>query len=243
MSSTSTVREPRVERPKNRLLAALPPGEYARILPNLKSVVAQGRVELYKHGEPIRFVYFPNGGVWSVLATLSNGAMVEVATIGDEGMLGIEAFFTDRPRAIGSTILQVPDTSVAMLSVDALRCELREDGAVRDLVGRYAHAFVAGSLQVAACNAVHDVNQRCARWLLMTHDRMHGGDFRLSHELLATMLGVRRQTVSEVAAALQLAGSIRYTHGHITVVNRQALEAFACECYPAIRAHFDSLRP
>jgi CRP-like cAMP-binding protein len=115
-------------------------------------------------------------------------------------------------------------------------------GAFRELVGRYTNVIIAQMMQSTACNALHQVPQRAARWLLMTHDRMHEQDFHLSHEFLAVMLGVQRPTVSVVAATLQEAGLIRYTHGHVTVRNRKGLEAASCECYPIIRAHFDRLR-
>jgi CRP-like cAMP-binding protein len=173
---------------------------------------------------------------------LSSGESVEAATVGDEGMLGIEAFFTDDPVAPGNTLVQVPDTNAERLSVEDFRRELAERGALHDAVGRYAQVKIADMIQTAACNAIHQVQQRCARWLLMTHDRMHEQDFHLSHEFLAVMLGVQRPTVSVVAATLQQAGLIRYRHGRVTVTNRHGLEAAACECYPIVRAHFNRLR-
>jgi CRP-like cAMP-binding protein len=233
---------PHDERPKNRLLAALPAEDFRRLLPHLKTVPVQVKQVFHKQGEPIRHVYFPNGGVCSVTAVLASGASVEAATVGDEGMLGIEAFFTDDPVAPGETLVQVPDTNVERLSVEDFRRELAERGALHHAVGRYAQAKIAEMIQTSACNAVHQVQQRCARWLLMTHDRMHEQDFNLSHEFLGVMLGVQRPTVSVIAATLQQAGLIRYAHGHVTVTNRKGLEAAACECYSVVRAHFDRLR-
>jgi CRP-like cAMP-binding protein len=157
-------------------------------------------------------------------------------------MLGVEAFLTVDAIAPGETLIQVPDTDAEVMSVQDFRREIEKQGAFRDLIGRYTQVVIAQMMQTTACNALHDVQQRCARWLLMTHDRMHEEDFTLSHEFLAVMLGVQRPTVSGVAGTLQDAGLIRYTHGRVTVSNRRGLEAASCECYPIIRAHFDRLR-
>jgi CRP-like cAMP-binding protein len=188
-------------------------------------------------------VYFPNGGVVSITTVLPDGTTVEAATVGDEGMLGIEAFLREDAIAPGETLMQVPDTNGERLSVEAFRREVARHGALHDIMGRYTQVVLAQMMQTTACNALHDVQQRCARWLLMTHDRMHEQDFTLSHEFLAVMLGVKRQSVSVVAGTLQKAGLIHYTHGRVAVMNRQGLEAAACECYPLIRAHFHGLRP
>lgn len=229
-------------RPKNRLLAALPADDLRRLQPFLKTVPIRHKQVLQKNGEPIEAVYFLNGGVASITTVLLDGTMVEAATVGDEGMLGFEAFLDDNAVATGETLIQVPDTNAELMSVEDFRREVAERCAFRTLVGRYAQVVIAQMMQSTACNALHQVQQRCARWLLMTHDRMHERDFHLSHEFLAVMLGVQRPTVSVVAATLQHAGFIRYIHGHVTVVNRKGLEAAACECYPIVRAHFDRLR-
>jgi CRP-like cAMP-binding protein len=228
--------------PKNRLLAALPADDFDRLRPLLKTVPIRLKQVLQKNGERIEAVYFLNGGVASITTALSDGTMVEAATVGDEGMLGVEAFLSDDAIAPGETLIQVPDTSAEMMGVDDFRREMAKQGAFRDLVGRYTQVVIAQMMQTTACNALHQVPQRCARWLLTTHDRMHEQDFHLSHEFLAVMLGVQRPTVSVVAATLQEAGLIRYTHGHVRVRNRKGLEAASCECYPIIRAHFDRLR-
>lgn len=157
-------------------------------------------------------------------------------------MLGVEAFLSVNAIAPGETLIQVPDGDAEAMSVEDFRRETQKQDALHDLVGRYTQVVIAQMMQSAACNAMHHVQQRCARWLLMTHDRMHQQDFTLSHEFLAVMLGVQRPTVSVVAATLQHAGLIHYIHGRVTVMNRPGLEAAACECYPIIRAHFDSLR-
>ena len=157
-------------------------------------------------------------------------------------MVGIEAFLSADAVAPGDTLMQVPDTNAERLSVKDFRRELATRGALHTLIGRYTQVFIAQMMHTTACNAMHPVPQRCARWLLTTHDRMHEQDFTLSHEFLAVMLGVQRPTVSTVAATLQRAGLIRYTHGRVTVRNRKGLEQASCECYAIIRAQFDRLR-
>jgi len=236
------VRPPPAERPKNRLLAALPAADFLRLHPNLTTIPIRVKQVLYTQGEPIRDVFFPNGGVVSITTALSNGTPVEVATVGDEGMLGMEAFLTHDAVASGDTLMQVPDTNAEMLSVEDFRRELARGGALRQQVGQYVQVFIAQMMQATACNVMHQVSHRCARWLLMTHDRMHQQDFTLSHEFLASMLGVQRPTVSEVAAKLQKAGLIRYTHGRVTVRHRRGLEKASCGCYAIMRAQFDRLR-
>jgi CRP-like cAMP-binding protein len=229
-------------RPKNRLLAALPADDFNRLRPHLQTVPVRARQVLHKIGEPLDVVYFLNGGVASITTTLPDGTMVEAATVGDEGMVGIEAFLNDHPVAPGEVLMQVPDTNAAMLSVDRFREELARHGALHSLMGRYTEVVIAQMMQSTACNALHQVPQRCARWLLTTHDRMHEQDFHLSHEFLAMMLGVQRPTVTVVAGTLQHAGLIRYIHGRVTVRNRKGLEAASCECYGIVRAHFNRLR-
>ena len=238
----SSVRPPPTDgRPKNRLLAALPTEDFQRLLPDLKTIVIRPRQVLQKQGERVRHVYFPNGGVVSITTVLSDGTTVEAATVGDEGMLGVEAFLSDDAVAPGETLMQVPDTNAEMLDVDAFRREIAVHGALHDLMGRYTQIVISQMMQSTACNALHHVQQRCARWLLMTHDRMHQQDFTLSHEFLAVMLGVHRPTVSGIAKTLQDVGLISYEYGRVKVLNRKGLEGAACECYRIIREHFDHL--
>jgi CRP-like cAMP-binding protein len=229
-------------RPNNNLLAVLPADDFRRLLPHLKTVPIRLKQVVHKEGELIEQVYFPNGGVFSVTTPLADGRSVEVATIGDEGMLGMEAFLSNDAVATGDTMLQVPDGHVTMLPVEAFRNEIDQHGRLHDLIGRYAQVLMAQMARSTACNALHEVQHRCARWLLMTHDRMHEQDFHLSHEFLAVMLGVQRPTVSVVASTFQRAGLISYRQGLIKVLDRKALEAASCECYALIRAHFDRLR-
>jgi CRP-like cAMP-binding protein len=228
-------------RPGNRLLAALPEQDFNRIAADLKEIAVEPRQVLQEAGEPIRYVYFPNGGLFSVTTVLPDGTMVEAAMVGDEGMFCVEAFFHDGAIAPGQALMQVPDTSAIRLDVGIFRREVIRHGPLYDLVGRYAQVAVGQMMQSAACNALHPVQQRCARWLLMTHDRVRRNEFQLSHEFLAVMLGTRRPTVTVVARALQQAGLITYRYGRVTVRDRKGLEAAACPCYAVLRAQFDSL--
>jgi len=227
-------------RPKNRLLAALPDEDFCRILPHLKTVPLTAKQVLLKRGEPLRHVFFPNGGVCSVTAMMKNGAAVEVATVGDEGMLGISAFFGGLAMP-GESMVQVPDTSAERMTVEAFQRELQRHGALHDAVSRYSQGTMALMMQSTACIALHNVHERCCRWLLMTHDRIKANQFNLSHEFLAMMLGSTRPTVTLVARSLQEAGLIRYTHARMTILDRSGLEAESCECYSTVKAEFDRL--
>jgi CRP-like cAMP-binding protein len=175
---------------------------------------------------------------------LSDGALVEAATIGNEGIVGFEAFLSEDATASCETIVQVParNESAEMLAVESFRNALDTCPAFHDAVARYVHVLYAVTARLTACNARHQVQERCARWLLLTHDRMRRQDFHVSHDFLAAMLGVRRPTISSVAAALQTAGFIEYVHGRVKVLNRHGLESAACECYPVIRQLFDSVK-
>jgi CRP-like cAMP-binding protein len=171
---------------------------------------------------------------------MQDGAMVEIATVGDEGMVGINAFLGG--DMVGAeTMMQVPDTSAEVMSVQAFRREVDRRGPFFECIQRYSQALLTLMMQSTACMAFHPVQQRCCRWLLMTHDRVRRDEFRLSHEFLAMMLGSTRPTVTAVALTLQRAGLIRYTHGRITILDRQSLEAASCECYVTVKSHFDRL--
>jgi CRP-like cAMP-binding protein len=231
------------ERPKNLLLRALSEEVFERLRPNLRTIPTKPKQLFHRRGQPVEYVYFPNGGVASVTASLADGTMVETATVGLEGMLGIEAFFAKDPVAPGDTMVQVPDTSVEQLSVAAFRRELAQQGELAQAIGRYAQASVAHMMQSVACNARHPVAERCARWLLGTHDRVGRDEFHLSHEFLAIMLGVRRPSVTVVAGILQEAGLITYRRGRVTIVNRKGLETASCECYAITRHKYNTVQP
>jgi CRP-like cAMP-binding protein len=222
----------------NALLAALPPDEYERIGPDLMTVEVKVGDVLHVRDEPIRDVYFPHQGVYSMIMTMADGQRVESACIGNEGMLGIHAFLGEAPTP-NDTLLQVGDGLATKMRLAAFRREIQRRGALHELVGCYAQALLAAMMQTSACNRLHPLRQRCSRWLLETHDRIHRDEFQLSHEFLAVMLGVHRPTVTVIAGALQKAGLIHYRHGHITVIDRAGLESVSCECYATIRGYFD----
>ena len=237
---TSTRPPPADSRPKNKLLACLPREDFERIKPYLRTLAVTPKQVFHPLNEPIQHVIFPNGGVASVTTVMQDGTMVEVATVGTEGMLGIDVFFGG-DVSTGETMLQVPDTNAEFMSVASFRTELDRRGPLFECVQRYSQALVTLMMHSTACMALHAVHERCCRWLLMTHDRVPGDDFQLSHEFLAMMLGSTRPTVSLVAGTLQKAGLITYTHGHVTILDREGLEAASCECYATVRAHFDRL--
>jgi CRP-like cAMP-binding protein len=237
-----SVRPPPADsRPKNRLLACLPAADFQRLRPHLATRPAAVKQVLHPFNEPLSEVFFPNGGVVSVTAVMANGAMVEIATVGDEGLLGIDVLFGD-DRLSGETMIQVPDTDIEVLPVAIFRRELDRRGPFYECVQRYSQGFMIQMMQSTACMALHPVLERCCRWLLMTHDRMRRDQFLLSHEFLAMMLGATRPTVSVVAGTLQKAGLITYVHGHMTILDRAGLEKASCECYETVRRHFNRLR-
>jgi CRP-like cAMP-binding protein len=225
----------------NRLLTALSAPNYRRLTAHLRMKAVKSGETLQQHGTRIKRVYFPNGGVFSVTNQMRDGALVEVATVGHEGMLGVGVFLGD-PLGAGRTFQQVADGAVPWLSVAHFLEEAKRPGSFRDAVRLYAQANLLQVMQCTACNALHDVTQRCCRWLLQTHDRVEGDDFPMKHEFLAIMLGVRRPTVTVVMQALQRAGLIASRYGRINIVDRMRLEEASCECYEVIRAHFQRLR-
>ena len=195
---------------------------------------------LQAQGSPVTDVYFPNGGVFSVTNEMRDGALVEVATVGREGMLGIGVFLGDRSGA-GRTFQQVPDGPFPSMSVGRFLKESGMAGPFRDVVALYAQANLLQIMQCTACNALHNVKQRCCRWLLQTQDRVGSREFLLKQEFLAIMLGVQRPTVTLVMRSLQDSGLITIKYGRIRVLKRRQLENASCECYEAIRANFRRL--
>jgi CRP-like cAMP-binding protein len=225
---------------RNRLLAALPTLDYNRIVQHLRLQSTVAGDTLHEDGHRIDDVYFPNGGVFSITTRMGNGALLEVATVGREGMLGVGVFLGDR-SGTGRTFQQVSDGPIAALAVAPFIRETANSGSFRELMALYAQATLLQTMQCTACNALHDVKQRCCRWLLQTHDRVDADDFSLKHEFLAVMLGVRRPTVTVVLRGLQETGLISSRYGHMRVLRRKRLEAASCECYAAIQGHFTRL--
>lgn len=223
----------------NRLLASLPPEEYERLKPYLELVDLRLKYELYQPKVPIEFVYFPLAGVCSLLSLTSKGDLLEVATVGNEGIVGLPVFL-GASQIPGLSIVQVPGEALRMRAED-LQTQVVPGTVLYDLLHRYTQALFNLIAQSALCNRVHSIEQRCCRWLLLTRDRVGGDEFPLTHEFLSQMLGVRRAGVSEVASRLQNAGLISYRYGKIFVLDRNGLEATSCECYEVIKAEFERL--
>ena len=224
----------------NYLLASLPPEDYRSVSAQLTWRPLKVRQVLHKHGEPVSEIYFPGRSVCSITNVMEDGAVVEVATVGREGLVGIAAVF-GALASTGEAFVHIAAEPAAVMSIDAFRREMDRRGAFHDRVTRYSQAFVNMLMQSVACNGLHSAEERCCRWLLMTHDRIARDDFPLTHELLAIMLGVRRPTVTLVMAELTRAGIISHVRGHIRIVDRPALEAATCECYRNIRMVSDRL--
>ena len=226
---------------RNRLLHALPADDCHRLVPELEPVSHRLREFLIEPNQPLRFVYFPLAGIYSLVTAARNGALVEVATVGKEGMIGLPAFLGTETSTM-MVFAQVPATAVR-LPARTLRAETRDATALRTILQRYTQALFTHLAQSVLCNRIHPIRQRCARWLLMTHDRVEVQPFPLTHEFLSQMLGVRRASVTEVVGALQDAGLIRYRQGQMTVLDRDGLERAACECYGIIAAEYERLLP
>jgi CRP-like cAMP-binding protein len=225
--------------PRNRLLGALPPATLAALLPHLELVHFEQGTMLFDTAAPIRFVFFPETAVVSLVSTFEDGGTVEIGTAGREGMVGLPVFLGARTSPV-SGFTQIPGTA-ARLDTATFGRLAGAPGPLHGMMLHYTQAFLSQVSQTAACNATHLVEQRCARWLLMTHDRVEGDEFPLTHEFLALMLNVRRAGVTLAMRALQDAGLVRYTRGHVTVVNRAGLERSSCECYRVVTAHHERL--
>lgn len=225
---------------RNRLLAALPADLYASVKGDIKMVAVGVGEALLEHGAPVQHVYFPNSGVYSVTNEMRDGTLVEVSTVGFEGMLGVNVFLGDMV-AVGRTFMQVPNGALPRMSAARFIKLAADNGPFRIAVSHYVQASLVQGMQGTACNALHDLKQRCARWLLQTHDRIGVDQFLMKHEFLAIMLGTTRPHVTKVLGALQRAGAISTRYGRLSVVDRKKLERISCECYEVIANQFKRL--
>ncbi len=223
----------------NRLLGLLPPRDFARLQPHLQRVALEYRQSLYQAYKPVGFVYFIETGVGSLVNTMANGDAAEVGTIGNEGIVGLPVVLGDN-KAPTSVYVQVPGAGLR-LKTALFEREMERSVSMRTVMLGYVHAFFNQVAQSAACNQFHTLEQRCCRWLLMTHDRMESDQFLLTQEFLAMMLGVQRTGVTAAAGALQRAGLIRYSRGNVTIVDRSGLVQRSCECYGVSKREFDRL--
>ena len=223
----------------NRLLGLLPPRDYARLRPHLHRMPLEYRQSLYRAHKPIGFVYFIETGVGSLVNTMANGQASEVGTIGNEGVVGLPLVLGD-DRAPTSVYIQVPGAGLRMKAA-LFKKELARSASMRTVMLHYAHAFFNQVAQSAACNQFHSIEQRCCRWMLMTHDRMQSDEFLLTQEFLAMMLGVQRTGVSAAAGGLQRARLIDYKRGNVSIIDRRGLKRRSCECYETSKREFDRL--
>jgi CRP-like cAMP-binding protein len=223
----------------NWLLRALPPDEQELLAPHLEPISLElGRV-VCDVNAPFDHVYFPETGIISSVSVMADGSAVETATIGPEGMSGIIVFHGVE-SAPEQVFVQVPGEGYRM-TTEAFRRLMPSTPVMRSLLHRYTAALLTLIGQSSGCNRKHSVLQRCARWLLMTHDRVERDSFELTHHVLSQMLGVRRASVTEAALALHEQGAIEYRRGFVTVLDRAALERASCECYAIIQEYFERL--
>lgn len=224
---------------QNHLIAALPTTEFERIAPHLELIsMPRGQV-LYESGSPFQYIYFLTSAIVSLQYVTESGASSEIAGIGNEGVIGISLFMgsnTTPSRAIVQTA-----GHGYKLKARVLMKEFDRAGIMQHLLLRYTQALITQISQTAVCNRHHSVEQQVCRWLLLTLDRLPSNELTMTHELIASMLGVRRESITEAAGHLQKAGCIRYCRGHISVLDRSGLESRACECYAVVKKEHDHL--
>jgi CRP-like cAMP-binding protein len=221
----------------NSLLSALSASDFAKLRPHLSTVDLKHRAILSDAGERIRYLYFPHTAVICLMAVMRDSGIAETATIGPEGMVGFEILL-GRATALNRVLVQVPGAASRISSrhvIDATN----ESASLRSLVLKYVGALFVQTTQSVACNSLHKLEERCSRWLLMAHDRAKRDRFNLTQDFLAEMLGVHRPTVTLVARTLQAAGVIDYSRGVVTILDRDGLEACACECYGIVRHAYE----
>ena len=235
--TTDSARSPK----ENRLLAAMPEADYRALLPLLEHVQMPLGRAVYESGGPQGFVYFPATCIVSLLYVLADGATAEIAVTGNEGMVGIALFMGGETTPSRAVVQSAGDGYRLRGSV--LKKEFERGGALQQLLLRYTQALITQMTQTAVCNRHHSVDQQLCRWLLLSLDRLPDNKLVMTQELIANMLGVRREGVTEAAGRLQDEGLIEYSRGKITVVDREKLEARVCECYAVVKREYDRLLP
>ncbi|ABE36442.1 cyclic nucleotide-binding domain protein [Paraburkholderia xenovorans LB400] len=226
---------------QNHLLSVLPEAEWARISPHLVRIdMPLGQV-IYESGDRLHHVYFPTTSIVSLLYVMEDGSSAEIAIVGNEGLIGI-ALFMGGETTPNRAIVQSAGEAYR-LDARILKQEFHRAGPVQRLLLRYTQALITQMAQTAVCNRHHSIDQQLCRWLLLSLDRLPSNELRMTQELIANMLGVRRSGVTEAALKLQDAGLIRYSHGHIEVLDRPGLEKRVCECYNVVKQEFDRLLP
>jgi CRP-like cAMP-binding protein len=226
---------------KNKLLAALPDADLARWLPQLEPVdLPLGKV-LYESGRRLSHVYFPTTAIISLLSVMEDGASAEISVVGHEGIVGV-SLFMGGDSTPSRAVVQSAGRGFC-LKAHLLLLEFNRAGSVMHLLLRYTQALITQMAQTVACNRHHSLDQQLCRWLLLSLDRLASNELVMTQELMANMLGVRREGVTEAAGQLQKAGLIDYRRGRITVLDRPGLERRSCECYDVVRKEYDRLLP
>lgn len=226
---------------QNHLLAALPEDIYERLLPDLEPVSMSLGDVLYESGVPMRHVYFPTNSIVSLLYVMEDGASAEIAIVGNEGVVGVSLFMGGESTPSRAAVQSAGEAY--RLPGRILKREFERGGPLQHLLLLYTQALLTQMAQTAVCNRHHTLDQQFCRWLLLSVDRLPSDELVMTQELIANMLGVRREGVTEAAGNVQKAGLIRYHRGHITVLDRAGLEARACECYTVVKKEFDRLLP
>jgi CRP-like cAMP-binding protein len=230
---------PKNIRVENKLLTSLPPNEYERLLPHLEPVhLPKGKI-LYHVGDIVRHMYFINDGQVSLLSITGDGETIEVAMVGNEGVIGISAILRSN-KVPYEVMVQLPVKSALRVRAEVVREEFNRGGKLQDLLLRYTQALLTQITQSAVCNRFHASDKRLARWLLIASDLVKSNTFHLTHEFIAHMLGTPRTGVTMAAGSLQREDLIRYSRGKITIRDREGLENASCECYEVIRGALDS---
>ena len=224
---------------ENRLLAALPAADYERVMPLLEPAALPLGLALYESGDAQGFVYFPTNAIVSLLYVMVDGVSAEIAVVGNEGVVGI-ALFMGGESTPSRAVVQSAGSGYR-LRASALKCEFSQGGDMQHLLLRYTQALITQMAQTAVCNRHHTLEKQLCRWLLLSLDRLASNELTMTQELIANMLGVRREGVTEAAGHLQAAGLIHYSRGRITVLDRPGLEARVCECYAVVKREYDRL--
>jgi CRP-like cAMP-binding protein len=226
---------------ENQLLAALPSVEWQRWLPQLEWIEMPLGQVLYESGGTLSHVYFPTTAIVSLLYVMENGASAEIAVVGNEGIVGISLFMGGESTPSRAVVQSAGEGF--RLQAGIMKDEFSRAGPVLHLLLRYTQALITQMAQTAVCNRHHSLDQQLCRWLLLSLDRLRGNDLVMTQELIANMLGVRREGVTEAALKLQTVGLIRYARGHISVLDRNGLEQRTCECYAVVKKEYDRLLP
>jgi len=226
---------------QNHLLAALPEAEWLRWQPHLEWVDLPLGLVVYESGCTLKHVYFPTTAIVSLLYVMEDGASAEIAVVGNEGLVGVSLFMGGESTPSRGVVQSAG--SAFRLKSSLLKVEFNRAGPVMHLFLRYTQALITQMAQTAVCNRHHTLDQQLCRWLLLSLDRLQGDELLMTQELIANMLGVRREGVTEAALNLQKAGLIRYARGHIHVLDRPGLEARTCECYDVVRKEYERLLP